>query len=69
MSEFHDILGRVGGIAVIDVVGTVIISAGVAKACKWNVGKTIIGGFLVGELTHLALGKKTPITSLFMAEK
>jgi len=64
MGDFHNILGKVGGIAVIDTVGTVIISAAIAKRLKWDVGKTILGAFVVGELAHLIFSANTPVTDL-----
>lgn len=54
--NFHNILGRVGGLAVIDIVGTILVSFGVAKLLNLDVPLTIIFGFILGEVIHLLVG-------------
>ena len=55
-NNFHNILGRVGGLAVIDIVGTVLVCIGVAKLLNLNVFLTVIFGFILGEFVHLSTG-------------
>ena len=63
MVDFHNSLGRIGGLAVADIVATIGVSALIAKKFKFSYRKTILGGFVVGEVTHLLLKIKTPINS------
>jgi hypothetical protein len=66
MSGFHDSLGRVGGFAVIDTVLTVVVAGFVSQkipVLKTRTGITILGSLVFGELTHLALKIKTPVTN------
>jgi hypothetical protein len=66
MSGFHDSLGRVGGFAVLDTVLTVVVAGFVSQkipAFKNQTGAIILGSLVLGELTHLALKIKTPVTN------
>jgi hypothetical protein len=57
----HDLLGRVGGYAVIDVVGTFAIAYGIARIWDAPVTPTIVAAFVIGEITHWAMGINTPL--------
>ena len=56
MAFNHELMGRVGGLAVIDIVGTVAIAYLLHPSYK-----TIVAALVLGELVHLALGVRTPI--------
>ena len=62
MTNFHDCLGRVSGIAVMDVCATVGASYIVSNRMNWSFWKTTLGMFVLGEGVHVVLGVKTPIT-------
>ena len=57
MAFDRELMGRVGGLALIDIVGTVAIAYMIHPSYK-----SIIAALLLGELVHLALGIRTPIT-------
>jgi hypothetical protein len=62
MADFHDALGRtVNDIAVVDVVLTVAGGFAIAKALDVSSVMTIPALFLVGIITHKALGIETKI--------
>jgi hypothetical protein len=56
MAFDHELMGRVGGLALIDIVGTVAIAYMLHPSYK-----SIVLALIVGELVHLALGIRTPI--------
>lgn len=63
-TNFHNALGRTFGIANVDLFGTIAIAYVVSKKYDLPLMKTI-GGFLaVGEVVHLMIGTKTPITQM-----
>lgn len=59
----HEILGRVGGIAVVDVVATAAVAVYLGKdsmsRLNWFVGLVALG-----EVAHVVFKKETPITRL-----
>lgn len=55
-------MGRVYGIAVVDVVATLSASYVISKKMGYDFWKTTVSMFAVGELTHVVLGIKTPVT-------
>ena len=59
MAFDHDALGRVGGLAVIDIVGTVAIAWWLRPS--W---RTVALALVLGEVVHLAMNIHTPITHL-----
>ena len=66
-SGFHDSMGRVGGLPVADIVLTVAVAGFISQhvaPLKKRTGLTIIAAAILGEITHLALKIKTPITKL-----
>ncbi len=61
-SNFHDFMGRIYGLAVIDIVGTVIIVYLLSAYMKWNFITLLIWAFIIGEVVHVIMGIETPIT-------
>lgn len=59
----HDILGRVGGYAVVDVLGTVAIAYAVSVRQDMPVVPTIVAAFVAGEIVHWTMGVNTPLLS------
>lgn len=57
----HDVMGRIGGLAVIDVLATatvaVLLGNDTPSRLKWF---GVL--FVVGEIVHVVLKKETPIT-------
>ncbi len=66
-SNFHDFMGRIYGLAVIDIVGTVIIVYLLSAYMKWNFITLLIWAFIIGEVVHVIMGIETPITRHFVA--
>lgn len=62
--NFHELLGRVYGLAVIDIVGTIVIALFIAKRYNFNKTKTLIFAFILGEVVHVVLDIDTPITKM-----
>jgi hypothetical protein len=62
--DFHDLMGRIGPLAVIDVVGTALIAFVGARFLGWNPWRTVAYAFVLGEAVHLALNLETPVTRL-----
>jgi hypothetical protein len=61
----HEILGRIGPFATIDIVGTVIPIYAISKYNGFSNKKTaffIIGGLIFAEFTHHLFGIETPVT-------
>ena len=48
----HDLMGRVCGIAVIDVIGTLAGAIGVSYLTGWSYKYTIPGAFVLGHVAH-----------------
>ena len=74
--NFHDLLGRINGIAVIDVLGTIILAEIlfryiINKNSEYRKGLlrsfTYITVFFLALFTHLLLGIETPITKTLLA--
>lgn len=67
--EFHELLGRMQGLAIIDILGTFVISFLIFKFYKKQDIKTLllifIILFIIGEFVHLFLNIKTPFLKLF----
>lgn len=63
----HNILGRVGGLAVVDIVGTIVGAVLFSRATGYNMPMTIAGAFVVGELAHFYFEQDTPITEKITA--
>ena len=69
MAFDHERMGRIGGLATIDIVGTAVIAAivgwAIARARKRPVIPVVLFviffAFVLGEFVHLALGIRTPI--------
>ena len=67
-----DALGKPGegihvhwnGIAIVDLMGTVVGAKLVAKYMGWSPGRTILGALLLGELVHLWLRVPTKVAKL-----
>lgn len=64
--NFHDSLGRFFGIAVIDVVGTVVIAYLIAKYWNYSFLNVLIVLLVLGEAMHIAFDQSTPITRLVL---
>ncbi len=66
-SEFadfdHEVMGRVGGIAVVDVVGTAAIAYLLGNDTSSRIG-WFAGLFVLGEVVHVVMKKETPVTKL-----
>ena len=56
----HDLLGRVAGYAVIDVLGTLASGYVLSNRLKTPALPTIVATFAVGEVVHWAMGVNTP---------
>lgn len=61
MNFDHDLLGRVYGYAVIDIVGTLGIAYLLANRLETPLAPTIAATFAAGELVHWAMGVNTPL--------
>jgi hypothetical protein len=65
--RFHNSMGRLCGVALVDVVGMVIIAGGVSQfvpQLKQHIGMTIVTSLVMGEFIHLLVRQETPITKL-----
>jgi hypothetical protein len=58
--SFHELMGRVGDFAVIDIAGTAVGGYLLAKYMNWNPFATVTGAFIVGEGVHYILKIDTP---------
>ncbi len=65
--NFHDALGRLFGIAVIDVVGTILIAYLIAKYWGYSFAKVLIILLVLGEAMHIAFDQSTPITKMMIS--
>lgn len=65
---FHDSLGRIFGIAVIDIVGTLVIAL-LLRPKTWSIAKLVLFSLALGELAHLAFGIQTPVTRFFLEKR
>ena len=63
--NFHDLLGRFKGIAVIDVVGTIGIAVYIAKYYNLNIFTTVFLFLLLGHSVHLYLNIDTELVKKF----
>lgn len=61
-SDFHDSLGRIGPVAVVDVLGTLVIAVLYGYYMKVNVFLSIILFFIAGILVHFILDVDTPVS-------
>lgn len=57
---------RIGGLTVFDTGGTIVIAVVVAKKMDWAVVPTVLGAFVLGEMTHLFMSVDTPVTKKLM---
>jgi hypothetical protein len=55
--DFHDLLGRAYGVALVDVMGTLVVALYVAKRFDYPILPTVAGAFVLGEAVHAILGK------------
>ncbi len=62
--NFHDSLGRVFGLPVIDILGTGVIAYGISYKYEYSFLTSFTSLFIIGEITHVAMKQKTPITSI-----
>ena len=62
MNNVHECLGRVGGIAVFDVVATIGVCLYISRVYHTDPYKTMAFGFVAGEVVHVVLGVQTPVT-------
>jgi len=62
MATFHDSMGRIGGVAVVDVAGTLLGAYFLARYYEWHYVPTACGLLVIGEVVHVALGIETPVT-------
>ena len=63
MAFDHNALGRIGGVATVDVIGTIAIADVIAKWMGWPPYKTIMYALILGEVIHLYAGIQTPVTT------
>lgn len=63
---FHDLLGHYNGIAVIDVACSVLVAYIISKRYQYDMAMTTLSVLTVGEITHILLNIKTPITTKLM---
>ena len=61
MSFDHNALGRIGGYAVVDLLGTAAIGVAVSRAARTPLLPTIAAAFVMGEVAHWALSVNTPL--------
>lgn len=75
LSRYKDILGvpnhgfhadRIAGLALNDVLGTIIVSFLIAKLTKSSQVKILLGVFLTGCLLHYIFGVESTINKLFI---
>jgi len=64
VDNFHELMGRIWGIAVIDVVGTILIAYAVSKYKDICFFKTLVMFLIFGEVVHIFLNIETPITKI-----
>ncbi len=63
--NFHELMGRIYGLAVIDIVGTIVVVYLLSMYMKWTTWYfliVLVYAFILGELVHYAMGIETPIT-------
>jgi hypothetical protein len=60
----HEAMGRIGPIAVIDLVGTIAGALIFSKVTKISPWKTVPAALVLGEVAHVAAGVETPVTRL-----
>jgi hypothetical protein len=60
-------MGRVAGLAVVDIAGTALIALLLSARFGLNPAYTVLGAFVLGEAVHLALGIRTPLTAPFFS--
>ena len=61
MAFDHDLLGRIGGYAVIDVLGTVGLGYVASELRRTPLVPTIAAAFIAGEMVHWYMGINTPL--------
>jgi hypothetical protein len=66
MVGFHDLLGRLDGFAVIDILGTVLAAYFTAPYMGISFPLALLIWFILGEALHVMLGISTPFTRLFL---
>ncbi len=62
--NFHELMGRIYGLAIIDIVGTIVIVYLLSIYMKWTTWDflgILAYAFILGEVVHYALGIETPI--------
>jgi hypothetical protein len=65
--NFHTLLGRIGGLAVIDILGTFLACLLISRFYfKENIIALFLILFIIGELVHLFLNIKTPFLKLIL---
>mmetsp|Transcript_5363 Transcript_5363/g.12807 ORF Transcript_5363/g.12807 Transcript_5363/m.12807 type:complete len:83 (-) Transcript_5363:699-947(-) len=62
----HDALGRLGSIALVDLVGTVLIAGALARSYRYPLLPALAGALVLGEAVHLALSIDTPVTEALL---
>ena len=65
MMSFHDSMGRIGQIAIIDFVGTIAVVVLIGWWMNWQTARIIywiVIALVLGEVVHIALKIDTPIT-------
>jgi hypothetical protein len=72
MSNFHDSFGRIHGLALVDIIGTILI--GMFFIWYYALGLTesvllILFLFVLGELVHVLTSTSTPITRKFRQQE
>lgn len=65
-SDFHDTMGRIGPLAVVDIVGTIVIAAIYAYYMEINVFLSIALFLIAGEIVHFILDVETPVTKFII---
>lgn len=73
-SNFHERFGRIGGLALIDILGSLLFIPLVLYILKWpttwvSIGKSIVIIFILAEISHLLFQVTTPITSKIMIKR
>jgi hypothetical protein len=63
----HDALGRLGQLAVVDTVGTLLFAAVVARANGWAALPAFVALLVAGEVVHVVAGVETPVTRALAA--
>jgi hypothetical protein len=63
MDELRQRFGKVAGISILDLGGTLVIAYGISRYQQWPFIPTALGTIAVGEVAHILVQQSTPVTA------